>query len=1612
MTKKTKKKGQKSGSNSGNGATQKNTNKGGGKSKNAKASSSSKKRGGGSGGKQNYIPSSEINEIICSQQLITIANLTSSELTYNGSDRIVFIINGEPIKTVWKKILCKKKLWDQNDIRIFVSSALVTADSRTGFEVEELVAELGNPESGLKKLGEIINFPSMSCDAGLESRVLSFQYVVLPLLGLLTRTAITECILETYVHAIFMVVYTNLDSFLYDNVMKMLETLVNRNSVIDSRVSVEKLLSHERYTFVPSSLGIFFLVIVRLLKELLCRIKKASFNKTMHKIAHDLQRLKSTYQQSLQPIEQQQTLSAPIDPLINNLETRKYFFMVLEREIKIMNKMLNKQNKQNTQSHRVSFTDMRSYDLPGELSKDGIRHDNDYVNISDIYIIPTREEILCDRQPFLPSSLPNTPHFLPDGVARLLDTQFRLLREDMLKPIRGGISSFLTALSEDWSSKNNSKLSMELKKIQEEGGTFTYDNGMNDNGDLQVYTYIQFVNITCDRRKGLACTIRFTPPKIHGAINEMDRREYWEKSKRLLTGSLVALLLPSRLSQLAQLNNKYSFYFGIVTSRDEYALSRYDDYADIDISFIDSSIYHIALNEITNFDKITTQSLEKRFMVESTSVYLEAYYHILKTLQTTNPFSLPFEKYLAPNLEGKSNVDIEVKNPMYTRAPEFKFDLSVLCKNKHINLKLKVAEKNTHDEVAKNITKYSNIGKLPDGTSYGLDETQAKALISALTREIALIEGPPGTGKTVVGVQIMKVLLAKENRKAKVGPILTICFTNHALDQFLEHLLDENITNIVRLGAQTESERIKEYNLDEICKNHANNKKLIWMSHMRLDKIEKEINEIKNILFEKWISWDDIREFLMIEKRGFYNEFNNVSNSNLPYWVSATIKNPQEVEEESWDKFQTVQNKRNKKLSIFEQWLNGEDIRIINKRKGILLKQQKGDEKDQKKKNRKWMDFNEFEALKEESKSKANSNFDDSQIDYETLRWIENYNEPKTNRNLSVLLNDYSIWQMSKVERQKLHDHWRTKINEKLVKQLANLERKHKEERQVMSDIYDEGNRKILLNSDVIGMTTSGAAKFQNLIKSINPKIIICEEAGEVLEAHILSALTPSTQHLILIGDHNQLRPHIATYSLSMDSLTGKNYQLDKSLFERLVYGDKAVKIEKTQLLTQRRMRKKEISDLIRYTLYPNLIDGENTANYNNVRGAQNNVYFIDHRHPEDNFGGESTMKSHVNRYEVKMVVEMVKYFVRNGYTKPEDIAVLTPYLGQMIKIRDALAKLFVVIIDERDAQDIAEMEGRDGRNRTHDNVDTGDTLKTSLNQPITLRTVDNFQGEEANIVIISLVRNFSESGRHDSIGFLKSPNRSNVLLSRAREGMYLLGNSELMAMKSKDMWAPIIDILRKRNQIGFGMPIVCNKHSDYKNIIDKPERFAQVSPDGGCYRPCYTPLPCGHACIYKCHSDDPEHIGIDCNVPIGDIKLPGCGHVIQNAKCWQNQKKKTLRCMKLVSKKSPYCEHTQNLRCFESIYCIKCKVMCRKILKCGHECLNECFECQNHSVSHEKLFYKIPIERTQHGDCKYICNKSLICGHLCKHYCHIRNKCPPCYECKFVNSLNSKVFK
>ena len=75
----------------------------------------------------------------------------------------------------------------------------------------------------------------------------------------------------------------------------------------------------------------------------------------------------------------------------------------------------------------------------------------------------------------------------------------------------------------------------------------------------------------------------------------------------------------------------------------------------------------------------------------------------------------------------------------------------------------------------------------------------------------------------------------------------------------------------------------------------------------------------------------------------------------------------------------------------------------------------------------------------------------------------------------------------------------------------------------------------------------SGCAKYAKKLANLDYSIMIIEEAAEVLESHTAAILSKSVEHLILIGDHFQLKPKLESYYLET------RYQTNVSLFERLV---------------------------------------------------------------------------------------------------------------------------------------------------------------------------------------------------------------------------------------------------------------------------------------------------------------------------------------------------------------------------------------------------------------------------------------------------------------------------
>ena len=97
----------------------------------------------------------------------------------------------------------------------------------------------------------------------------------------------------------------------------------------------------------------------------------------------------------------------------------------------------------------------------------------------------------------------------------------------------------------------------------------------------------------------------------------------------------------------------------------------------------------------------------------------------------------------------------------------------------------------------------------------------------------------------------------------------------------------------------------------------------------------------------------------------------------------------------------------------------------------------------------------------------------------------------------------------------------------------------------------------------------------------------------------------------------------------------------------------------------------------------------------------------------------------------------------------------------------------------------------------------------------VEVSTVDNYQGEENDIILLSLVR----SNQEHSIGFLSTENRVCVALSRARHALYCIGNFEGLCSKS-DLWTNILGYVHQNNLIGNNLSLYCQLHPDYKQVF------------------------------------------------------------------------------------------------------------------------------------------------------------------------------------------------
>ncbi|XP_026285880.1 NFX1-type zinc finger-containing protein 1 [Frankliniella occidentalis] len=1107
----------------------------------------------------------------------------------------------------------------------------------------------------------------------------------------------------------------------------------------------------------------------------------------------------------------------------------------------------------------------------------------------DLSTVPQEQDLSHRHSSFLRPCITQGPY---KNVEHYLDVQFRLLREDFVRPLRDGIRDYIQ--------KKREADSGNKKRIRV--------------NNIKIYERIAFGKAEIIEAK-VGFPVNFDPQKKFCiSIN-------WEQSKRFMLGSLLIL-------------TKDGFQTIILAK----VLKR-------DVPSLSNGIVLIEIADQLNDCNILNHG---HWIMAESNLFFGAYSHVLEALKSYDEVSFPLKNYIV-------EAHFQPEMPTYLTAHggdiSYKLSGAPIDRKIHQDLDSDLSPLNLNqDEVGSFSVNLHHNESWPASSDLGLDESQYEAFRGALTQKVMLIQGPPGTGKTFLGLKVATTLLNNSQYWQKTSydeqrrPLVVVCYTNHALDQFLMGLM--SVTNsIVRVGGGSKVKELEKFSI-------RNMRRSVHLTGSFIHMIKNYRHAFSNIKEEYQKLEKAISEIEM--GNGIVDPVCLLNYGVVSHRQSLSFNSGEDVLE--WLvglNMTTLFNETQANLSslILEDEDNNQDLYFSLK-------------------------FSKFDQIIN-SNTRSSSYLKERRI-YMQHQLRNPITDPKL-LNLDVVNKSRSLKQLSSENRWQLYRYWvnellkvlKTKITDmqpKLLRAAANWK-----EAQMVEDQY------IMSHCQVIGMTTTYAASKQSILKQLRPRIVIVEEAAEILEAHVIVSLTGSVEHLIMIGDHLQLRPNPAVYELAT------KYHLNVSLFERLINN----RVQCVSLTTQHRMRP-EIARLVCPAIYPSLINHESVFEYPTVKGVTKNLAFIDHSHHQEEV---EEIQSFRNVHEAHFISALVRYLCLQGYNGSQ-ITVLATYKGQMFylnKLRNENAYL----------------------------------------SDVRITVVDNYQGEENDIILLSLVR----SNDDGDVGFLKIENRVCVALSRAKHGLFIIGNMQNLLMKGL-IWPKVHKELSEMNGLVSGLELRCEVHSTITVVTDASD-FKNV-PEGGCLLQCNTLMQCSHICAQMCHSTDRKHLNFQClepcprpvcvkNHPCPDkcyeeckpcrvptlVTLP-CDHSVE-IPCHVNPS--NYKCME-ESLFTLLCNHQRKIACHlkKTPELIDCLEPCRVRLNCGHVCERRCHLFND--PDHKKYICRKPCEKknigcTENHICMLACNqeceqcvimvkKLLPCGHEWTMKCHEEatrllcgNKCP-----------------
>lgn len=278
-------------------------------------------------------------------------------------------------------------------------------------------------------------------------------------------------------------------------------------------------------------------------------------------------------------------------------------------------------------------------------------------------------------------------------------------------------------------------------------------------------------------------------------------------------------------------------------------------------------------------------------------------------------------------------------------------------------------------------------------------------------------------------------------------------------------------------------------------------------------------------------------------------------------------------------------------------------------------------------------------------------------------------------------------------------------------------------------------NSQLFGEAKVIASTLTGSAS--HLLSGQKFGTLFIDEAAQALEAACWIAIRRASR-VVLAGDHCQLPPTVK----SIAALKGG---LGTTLMERIV----ARKPSVVTLLTVQYRMNEQIMRFSSNWFYDGRVESAPAVKYRGILDYDNPITWIDTSESDakEEFVGESFGR--INKTEAELTLEALKnYFTKIGRQRIADehidVGVISPYRAQVQLLRRMVRK----------AEFFKPYRGC-----------------------ITVNTVDGFQGQERDIIVISLVR----SNDDGQIGFLSDLRRMNVAITRARMKLIIVGSVQTM---------------------------------------------------------------------------------------------------------------------------------------------------------------------------------------------------------------------------------------